>query len=279
VAGRGSAAVIDAALAAWRFITELRPRRGAPGVTSSATPGHGSDLHELRAYVRGDDVRHIDHAAWARTDAPVVRVRRAELWPGVDVLVDGTASMDLPDGHKGEVVRGLAAFIQRSVRLEGGRSRVVELGQEVLPLEDAAGLRLTGREPPRPGVVAEQARPGAVCLWLSDFLTSSPPGPVLRALAARAARLVVVRVLGPWEAAPRPGERLTLLDVETGHERTLLLSDEVVDRYRQRLARIRDELHTTCVATGATFVDVVAEHPLDRLLRDVLYPAGLVEPR
>lgn len=63
------------------------------GVIRSPYKGVGGELHAIREYVPGDDVRQMDWAAFARTGVPHVRVRLAERQPTFWLVVDTSASM------------------------------------------------------------------------------------------------------------------------------------------------------------------------------------------
>src|SRR5262249_38142378 len=151
--------------------------------------------------------------------------------------VDGSRSMAVGDGRKEALVRELADFLLGSARRSGERASLHGLGDAPREALDASGLSF---EASRPSVLHEVARwghlarRGAVHVLVSDFLTGEPAAPVVRALAARASRLVLIRVLGPWEAAPTVGETCTLRDAETGAERTLRITSEAAARYRSR---------------------------------------------
>ncbi len=64
-----------------------------PGAFPTRTKGAGLDLAELRAYAPGDDLRHIDRSATARTGRPHVRTFREERDRAVLLVADLRPSM------------------------------------------------------------------------------------------------------------------------------------------------------------------------------------------
>src|SRR6186713_3260081 len=100
--------------------TVLRPialRLG--GDLRSTVRGSGFDLAEIREYQPGDDVRHLDWGATARTGVPHVRQTYAERALDVWLLVDVSPSIDwgtarrTKRSHAQELVAAIAQVIGR----------------------------------------------------------------------------------------------------------------------------------------------------------------------
>jgi len=76
---------------------ELRARMIAEGVTSgmhrSPFQGPAVEFAEHRAYVPGDDLRHLDWKVFARTDKLHLKRFQQETTLDVEILVDGSGSM------------------------------------------------------------------------------------------------------------------------------------------------------------------------------------------
>jgi len=69
------------------------PRQGNNGDITSQQQGSGIDFSETRAYQAGDEPRHINWRATARSGRPQVRVFHEELSPHCYFLIDRRASM------------------------------------------------------------------------------------------------------------------------------------------------------------------------------------------
>jgi uncharacterized protein (DUF58 family) len=95
---------------------ELRTKRqvvdSVSGAYRSAFVGRGLDFHEVRAYVPGDDVRHIDWNVTAKTGHPHVKVFREEREMSIMIIVDASASIMSPQfkGRKSVVLELSAAL-------------------------------------------------------------------------------------------------------------------------------------------------------------------------
>lgn len=66
----------------------------------SAIRGQGMEFEEVRAYVPGDDVRHIDWNVTARTGEPFIKVFREERQVTVMLVVDVSASTHVGSGGR-----------------------------------------------------------------------------------------------------------------------------------------------------------------------------------
>ena len=77
-------------LAGCRAVQALRPQTG---ITRSQNLGRGVEFAELRAYQPGDDTRHMDWRATARTGSPWVRAFESDQQKIVTCIVDQTCGM------------------------------------------------------------------------------------------------------------------------------------------------------------------------------------------
>ena len=85
-----------------RLSLQLKRRVDSPfaGEYRSAFRGQGMEFEEVRAYVPGDDIRHIDWNVTARTGQPFIKVFREERELTVMLVMDVSASMRFGTGGK-----------------------------------------------------------------------------------------------------------------------------------------------------------------------------------
>src|ERR1700751_3062235 len=97
----------------WRVVRRLEGRLA--GGYRTAHRGTGTDLAGLRAYVMGDDARHIDWNATARLNEPQLRVFNEDRELTVWLVLDRSASMTVgvPGRGKHDVLRELAVVLAR----------------------------------------------------------------------------------------------------------------------------------------------------------------------
>ena len=230
-----------------RFLLPRLALRGGVGSRLGSRAGESLEFQDYRDYTPGDDLRNLDWTVLARTGREVVRVRREEVAPVVEVFRDRSASMETPP-TKSACADWLFGLLSTA----------------------ADGCRVVYREHPK--------TPRAVRVYITDTLFDEDPDAVLVRLAHNSATLAVVRVLSREEADPPAAGAFELVDSETGERREMTMDSDTLSKYRAAL-----EAHTarwTAAANrlGATFVDLVAEAPRqDRIA--ALATAGLVEGR
>jgi uncharacterized protein (DUF58 family) len=265
----------------YRLNRDPRAARGRAGAHLGAQAGTSVDFFDYRKYVPGDDLRHVDWAVYARTRERTLRLYHAEVVPAVDVLLDCSRSMAIHDGRKAELSLELGAFAVRGARAEGSKTRLHAVGERCTLHEEPRDVRFDApttlllhdsRE------CARRVPPGGLRVVISDFLGPTAPETVVRSLSVGASELFVIAVLGPWEASPTADGLSTLHDAERTLSRSLQLDATAIQRYRERLGRIRTSLRDACARLGARLAEVIADDSLEQVLRRDLLPASIVRP-
>jgi uncharacterized protein (DUF58 family) len=208
-----------------------------PGDRRAAGVGLGTELAQLRPYEMGDDVRHIDAAASARTGTPHVRLHVPERALTTWIVLDVSPSMAFGTARrlKADVAEGAALVFGRlGVRRAGsvglvtfgaGPARVSpprgsRPGMVALRHRLQEGVAVDGREDPaamadalsRVGRLAGQ--PGLVVL-VSDFRDQHGWERALGSLRIRHS-VLAIEVLDPREIELPAVGHLMLVDPETG---------------------------------------------------------------
>jgi len=266
------------------------PPRGAPsglvGAHLANRPGSSLEFMDHRSYQPGDDLRHIDWAAYARSDRLTVKVYRHEVNPHVDLLVDGSRSMDLEGTAKGEAVRALAALLATAARNASFSHRLWHGGDTwqmrpngsadpvtwgALPLDaptDTGRTYLTS--PPR-------LAPRGMRFLLSDLLWMGEPERILAHLAEAATTVVLIQLLAGADVDGPPHGHARLVDSESGGRREVFLDAASLRRYRDRLARHQQHWHRAAKQAGAIMTTLVAETFLAGWDLEPLVAAGVLK--
>ena len=268
----------------YRLALDRVPPRGLAGERLGRASGSSLEFQDRRPYESGDDVRHVDWRALARSDQLMVRLWREEVLARVELLVDTSRSMAI-DTAKAQLAVDLAALLAQVAREDGAQVVPVALGAVPRPvsLDELArdGLEFDDRTPFEAALRAASSlqRHGAVCVVLGDFLFPHDPRALVRSLAARAGALAFVQVLSPGESAPRAGTAHRLVDCESEQMLDLVLDAPTVTRYGARLQNLIDGLETECRRAQARFVSLIAGEPLEALARERLAPCSILAPR
>jgi uncharacterized protein (DUF58 family) len=264
------------------------PQTTASGLAGSRLgrrSGSSIDFQDYREYQPGDDLRFIDWGVYARTDRLSVKLFREEVTPHLDLILDGSRSMNLEGSVKSESTARLAALFAtaaanaqctRAVWLSGeGFQR---LAHDVHPPSTWDGLKF---DSPRNldqshEILGPKLRRLGVRVLISDLLWPGNPVQTLRRLREGAADLAVIQLLGRDDATPPEHGSLRLVDSETGDTTEMYVDSKVDQLYRQNLARLQQSWDDACRQCGARMTTLIAED-LDQSL-DRLQALHLIEP-
>ena len=220
----------------------------------SGYAGIGTELHQVRPYQPGDDVRRIDWNVTARTGQTHVRVELAERALITWIVFDGSASMGFgtADRRKADVAEGVALAVGHAATRRGNRLGVVSFGPDEpfyrKPRQGRQGLlSALGSLRERPagnGSLADALRlTGGVALQrslivvVSDFRGEADwKAPLLHVAAQHATLAVEIR--DPREQELADVGELRLFDPETGQQ---LLVDTQDPAVREQFAALADE--------------------------------------
>lgn len=246
---------------------------GLGGIRLGRRAGSSLEFQEYRDYHPGDDPRHLDWAAYGRSDRLIVKLFREEIDPHVDLIVDGSRSM-APDGDdvKARAAVGLAALLAAAAARSGFSQSAWLLGEGCRALAPAnarprawQGLDFSyhgGFASALAGSPPRWRRRGLRVL-LSDLLWHEEPRSILARLARGAAAVVVIQVLSDDDATPAPQGFVTLVDAESGETRDLLLDDAATARYAAALAAHQHAWREACREIGAVTATLAPERLLD----------------
>ncbi|MBI5544865.1 MAG: DUF58 domain-containing protein [Deltaproteobacteria bacterium] len=235
------------------------------------------ELHDFREYQPGDDLRHLDWNAVGRTGRLILRVRKEEVAPRVEILVDASRSMAITE-RKRERARELAALFEKMGRAQGLTPVLHWLADSPRRAAKEVPTDFDARRPLGEALSRIALRPCGVRVLISDLLFEAPLGPIFRRLADGAARLAVVQVLDPDDEDPQSGEGARLVDSETDEALDRLLGWDVLQRYRKRLAAHLAAIEAEARRVRAAVCRVTAGEELEACVRERLV-GSVVEPR
>jgi uncharacterized protein (DUF58 family) len=281
--------LIEGSRAGLRYALGLpRQAQGVAGTTMSQRAGSSLEFKDYRDYQPGDDLRHIDWSAYARSDQLSVKLFREEVHPHLDVVLDASRSMDLEDTAKGRAALALAAFFATAAANAGYAHAAWLLAGAYRPVANSQaapaewdGIDLDHRAAPddAPGQVPAAFRPRGLRVLISDLFWLGEPLATLRPFAERAAVVVVVQVLARADVEVAQMGNLRLVDSETGQTRDLRVDAAVIRRYQEALARHQQNWHRACQQVGAVFTTAVAETLLQDWKLDALVKADVLRVR
>ena len=261
-----------------QMILKKRIYADTQGEHSSAQHGEGAVFQDFKAYVPGDDFRHIDWKIYARTDKFYIRRFEQERNMTVHILIDSSSSMDFGTGkhtkfeYAAEVGLGFAYLAQKNnerfnintftdsvsnVRPARGMNQFmtifdslsrhkVEGKSDFLKSMDEYKSRITSR---------------SLIVLISDFLYDL--NEVREVLARyRKSNVYVIQVLDIEERDLRILGDLILEDAETKEKMRTFVSARMKQTYQDRLAQHIAALKKLCEEGDASFISVSTNTPI-----------------
>lgn len=267
--------------------------RTLPGDRRAAGVGVGVELAQLRLYETGDDVRHIDASATARTGQPHVRLHVPERALTTWIVLDLSASMAFGTAErlKADVAEGVALLLTRIGIRRAGAVGGVAFGAgtpRVLPPRAskpgivavrrllAEGVMPDGTKDPHALAdalvrIAKLARQPGLVAVVSDFRDQERWVRPLGALRLHHS-LLALEVGDPREREIPALGRLALIDPESGERIEIDTSRrQVRERFaeleRERRAVVAREMRRLRVEHVVLDTDRQWLHELGRRLR------------
>ena len=252
------------------------PHRGRSGDVRSSSVGSSLELHDFRQYQPGDDVRHIDWNAVARTGEMILRVRQDEVSPRVEVVLDASSSMAVTARKASRAAelalwltqlarqgsRELALFTsEKQPRRAMGTASQALIRQLDFSSNEAFGLALR-RMPP--------LQQSGVRIVVSDFLFEADPLAVIQRLARNTAGLVLIQLLDAEDENPTVSTGAKLIDSESGENFERLVDSELLDTYFKRFTAHVSSWKSAARQARATWCAVSSSDDIESLSRGSL---------
>ncbi len=266
-------------------------RSALPGGHLSRRHGESLEFAELRPYQPGDDLRSVDWNAYRRLQRLLVRKFRAEQSQDVYILLDTSASMEVPREKfdRARQIAGAAAVLASGEHdrltllpfrevvtgrfVESRRGRMpVEVLRTLSSLQCEGSTSVGGSAASAAGMMH---RTGLVMI-ISDFFDPSGLEAGLRALSVRGSEILGVQVYAPEEARPRLLGPVTLEDAESGEEHEISITGETNQAYMELFEEYQRGIRRRFHEANGSLLTVETETPLAEVLFALFGTAGEV---
>jgi uncharacterized protein (DUF58 family) len=239
------------------------------GSRSGRRAGSSIDFQDYRDYQPGDDLRFIDWSIYARTDRLTIKLYREEVAPHLDLILDGSRSMNLADTAKAKAAAQLAALLATSAA-NAQCTRAIwvsgegfhRLPNDAFPPPAWDKLGWDSKRTPEQSleILPPKFRRLGVRVLVSDLLWPGEPLQLLRRLRDGAAALFVVQLLAQDDANPPEHGNLRVVDSETGDESEIYIDSTIAKQYTDNLAQLQQSWADACRQCGAQMTTVIAEN-------------------
>lgn len=252
------------------------------GLHHSPAFGLSSDFAEHRAYMPGDDIRHIDWRVYARTDRHYIRQFEADTNTDFTVVLDASASMSF--GSRGiskfDYARYLAACLTYFSNRQRDRVGLMTFKDEKLNRVPPGARRLDlilheldqaqpsggGGLLPALRLVSQHLRRRSIVVLISDLYEQ--PEEAARAIAQLRQRgndVMVFHVLDPAELEFNYDGAVTIVDMETG-AKLPIVGETLKKEYGELMAEHAEQVRRRTVAQGFDYIRLDTSQPLDHAL-------------
>lgn len=278
-----------ASAATGRLRLPLRSKvwKGQAGEFMGAGVGSSLDFQDHRTYVPGDDPRHINWQAYARTGNYTMKLYREEVRPIVDVVLDASESMFF-DPAKATRVAELFYFAVESARRSGAATSVhMVRGETVRPtpaegvdhhqwLDEARSLEVkdAGAAPDLSRIAFRQ---NAIRVFISDLLFEANPEPILHLLAARQGSPILLVPHVNAEANPEWSGNYEFVDSERNTRHPHRIEPTVLKRYKATYAKHFALWKQSAQRHRSAFARVASEPDFQTALFTEAVPTGALE--
>jgi len=268
------------------FILERRDRRRAVasphgGAAISHYRGYGMELHDVRPYHPGDDIRHMDWRATARSNKPTTKVFLEERQHSLFLVVDRRPAMRF--GTRGEIKAVCAARVASIMAFTALSAQEHVCGlvldntitnfpsartlQGVFPLIKAIASPLKGINQAAQSAphdfhkvyehIAKLAERGTTVCIISDFYdVDKQHKPALLYLADHF-ETIAIRIIDPAEEVMQNAGRMRMVSPTSGKIAVINTDDaNIRQRYNELMARRSAELKAIFTTAGIEYLTV-----------------------
>jgi uncharacterized protein (DUF58 family) len=232
-----------AASARVRLPLRSRVWKGQAGEFAGAGTGSSLDFQDHRLYVPGDDPRHINWQAYARTGSYSMKLYREEVRPVVDLILDVSPSMFF-DPQKAERVCDVFYLCVESARRSGASLHVHLLWGDVTRMVPYEAIvthqwrdiiaQCTPNDPTMPPQVHRVSlRGNAIRILISDLLFPGEPEPIVRPLQQRQGSGILLVPYLPTEMDPDWSGNYEMVDAEKGSNHPHRIEPNTLKRYKE----------------------------------------------
>ena len=274
-------------LDALRLTLRAPAQGGAGGLRRSKALGTSVEFSDFREYAPGDDLRRLDWNAYARFDRLFLKLFMEEQETHVHILLDASASMGA-DG-KFDLAQNLAQMLAYLALRGGDRVTIAALNGEIRPspalsgrtgmlkaaeflreIQPAGELKLCQAVPRVP--LANRG----MAILITDLMSPDGYEKALQSLQYRRQEASLLHVLSPWEMEPRLEGMVRLQDSETGEERELTASVDLLAAYQKALHALLHGAEGFCRSRGMQYLRLLSDLDVEKEALRALAAAGLI---
>jgi uncharacterized protein (DUF58 family) len=259
------------------------------GLHRSTDFGFSQEFAEYRAYVPGDDLRHVDWNLFARTERCYLKRYRGETNSQLTILLDASNSMQYTSGptNKMDYARFIAASLfYLAIRNQRDAAGLIVFDDEVREYVNPSTRQgqlarlFAALERAEPRARTDFTKPlrhfqellhrRGIAIVISDFYED--PATIVRAVEPmrfHGNEVVLFHILDPQEIRPVLKGSALLVDLET-EEKIEVIPEYAKTTYGMKVDAHIEQLRSLARGAGMDYQLLVTDQPLDEALREYL---------
>lgn len=254
--------------------------------------GSGVEFADHRDYTVGDDFRFVDWGAYQRFGRLLVRLYEEEEDLSIYFIVDCSKSMAFGNGAKFDQARRLCAALAYVGLANLDRVTIVGVGDELaarmpttrgkgqifkvfrflneLKAESATDLGDALR------TFAAQHKRRGLAVLISDLYDPKGFERGINVLRYNKFEPYVLHMIEPSDANPELKGDVRIYDCETGEEREVTITDELLVQMRRAFSDYQADIETFCVKNQVSYFAADTATPFDELVLRVFRRGGFL---
>lgn len=219
--------------------------RGMTGEFAGSGTGSSLDFQDHRHYSPGDDPRHINWQAYARTGNYTMKLYRQEVRPILDVIMDVSPSMFFEASKGTRAAELLYLVIASGIHASASTQCYLShsTGYQHILLEHILTDHWFNQVPPKekqsqaPNLELIPLRANSMRVFISDLLFPGEPKNIMSHLARDKGSAIILSPFNKSESHPDWDGNYDFIDAETGTEHSHRILPSQLKQYKESYSR------------------------------------------
>ena len=271
------------------FALPLKDRnwKGNPGDYAGSGVGSSLDFQDHRQYLPGDDPRHINWQAFARTGDYTLKLYREEVRPIVEIILDVSGSMFSGERKSRRVLEVFyftffaaeqASASAKVYLVKGGRWKHAEAHSVVTHrwTDEASALPdIDASAAPNLAVIPFRTR--SLRIFISDGLFPASPESMIRALQHNNGRAAILCPFSRDESDPGWNGNYEFIDTESGAKHDRRIDPPLLKRYLQTYHNHFERWKAAAVRAQSPLARIPSDGSFEEAMKLEAIPAGAIQ--
>ncbi len=267
-----------------------RMTHGIGGGRKSNAKGTSVEFSDYREYIPGDDIRRIDWGAYGRLDKLYIKRFMEEKEGIFQIFIDTSNSMNYGEPKKARTALQLAGALAYLVLNNLDRVYISEMQENTLTqgkgragkqafsqiMRELEAMEFNGGTNLNQAIQARQYQGSGISIVISDFLDENGVEEAVKYLRYKKQQVILIQVLARQEVEIEGDGMVNLLDMETGEEVRLSLNRAAIEQYKRALTALQERLRTLARRYELTYIQMLADEPLEKFLYDHVCNQGII---